>query len=68
MRRITFGYYLKKYAPHYIISVIVLALSTLLDLLTPLITEHIVDDVIVGGKTELLLKLLAGIAAMGVGR
>lgn len=68
MKRITFGYYLKKYAPHYIISVIVLALSTLLDLLTPLITEHIVDDVIVGGRVDLLLKLLSGIAAMGIGR
>lgn len=68
MRRITFGYYLKKYAPYYIISVIVLALSTLLDLLTPLITEHIVDDVIVGGRVDMLLKLLSGIAAMGIGR
>ncbi|MCR4940797.1 MAG: hypothetical protein K5930_11945, partial [Treponemataceae bacterium] len=68
MKKITFGFYLKKYAPYYLTSVVVLTISILLDLLQPLITQHIVDDVIIGGQLELLWRLLAGIAAMGIGR
>ena len=68
MEKITFRFYLKKYAPYYVTSVVVLTVSILLDLLQPLITEHIVDDVIIGGRLELLWKLLSGIAAMGIGR
>ena len=68
MKKITFRFYLKKYAPYYVTSVVVLTISILLDLLQPLITEHIVDDVIIGGRIELLWKLLSGIIAMGIGR
>ena len=68
MEKITFRFYLKKYAPYYVTSAVVLTVSILLDLLQPLITEHIVDDVIIGGRLELLWKLLSGIIAMGIGR
>lgn len=68
MEKITFKFYLRKYAPYYVVSVIVLTISILLDLLQPLITEHIVDDVIIGGQIDLLWKLLSGIIAMGIGR
>ncbi len=68
MKKITFRFYLKKYAAYYVTSVVVLTVSILLDLLQPLITEHIVDDVIIGGRMELLWKLLSGIIAMGIGR
>ena len=68
MEKITFRFYLKKYAPYYVTSAVVLTISILLDLLQPLITEHIVDDVIIGGRIDLLWKLLSGIIAMGIGR
>ncbi len=68
MKKITFGFYLKKYAPYYVTSVVVLTVSILLDLLQPLITQHIVDDVIIGGNIDVLWRLLSGIAAMGIGR
>lgn len=34
----------------------------------PKITQQIVDDVIIGGKLELLTKLLVGIVIVGIGR
>ena len=43
-------------------------ISVSLDMLSPQLTRHIVDDVIVGGNMDLLLPLLLGILLVGVGR
>jgi len=45
-----------------------MVISVSLDLLSPQITKRIIDDVIKGGKLELLTKLLLGILLVGVGR
>ena len=43
-------------------------LAVSLDLMSPQLTKHIIDDVIVGGQMGKLKYLLAGILAIGVGR
>lgn len=45
-----------------------MVISILLDAFAPQITRRIIDDVIVGGKMELLMKLLLGLLAIGLGR
>ena len=42
--------------------------AILLDMIYPLLTKSLVDDVIIEGKMELLTGLLAGIASVGIGR
>jgi len=60
--------YIKKYCPLYLIAIIAMVVSILLDALAPQITRHIIDDVIVGGKRQLLLQLLLGLVGIGLGR
>ena len=45
-----------------------MVIAIVLDMLYPVITKRIVDDVIVGGEMEILTKLLAGIFLVGLGR
>ncbi|MBR6308767.1 MAG: ABC transporter ATP-binding protein [Lachnospiraceae bacterium] len=61
-------YYIKKYAVHYICAVLALVLSVSLDMLSPQIILHLVDDVILGGDNRYVNLLLAGILVIGVGR
>jgi ATP-binding cassette subfamily B protein len=42
--------------------------SILLDAAAPQITKHIIDDVIVGGEMQILMKLLLGLVGIGLGR
>ena len=42
--------------------------GTLLDQVVPLIVQHIVDDVLIAKRIEILNRLLLGILAIGVGR
>lgn len=49
-------------------AIISMLISISLDMLSPQLTKHIVDDVIIGGKTERLTFLLIGILCVGVGR
>lgn len=60
--------YIKQYCPLYGIAMISMVISILLDAFAPQITRRIIDDVIVGGRMELLLKLLLGLLAIGLGR
>lgn len=60
--------YVKKYLILYVIAIAAMVTSILLDALSPQITRHIIDDVIVGGKMELLMKLLLGLLGIGLGR
>ena len=52
----------------YIIAIISLLLSVSLDMLAPMLTMHIIDDVILGGELEKLPYLLGGILCVGIGR
>ncbi|MDO5348871.1 MAG: ABC transporter ATP-binding protein [Lachnospiraceae bacterium] len=60
--------YIKQYCPLYGIAMISMVISILLDAFAPQITRRIIDDVIVGGRMELLMKLLLGLLAIGLGR
>lgn len=52
----------------YILAIGSMILAVSLDLMSPQLTKHIIDDVIVGGQIGKLKYLLAGILAIGVGR
>lgn len=60
--------YFKKYMFLYFIAVLSITISTLLDMLAPVIVRHIVDDVLIAQNTEPLKMLLIGILCIGVGR
>lgn len=60
--------YIKKYCPLYLVAVTAMVISILLDALSPRITRHIIDDVIVGGRRQILLQLLLGLVGIGLGR
>ncbi|HBG65300.1 MAG TPA: ABC transporter [Treponema sp.] len=68
MKRLNLMKYFRRYAALYLIAFIAMCAGTLLDMSAPLIVQHIVDDVLVGGRMELLRWLLLGILAIGVGR
>jgi len=60
--------YLWEYKWHYLFAVISLIISVSLDMLSPILTMHIIDDVIIGGDMPILPWLLGGILCIGVGR
>lgn len=60
--------YIRKYLKFYCIAIFALILSVSLDMLSPQIMLHLVDDVIVGGDMSIVNLLLAGILMIGVGR
>lgn len=61
-------HYIKRYSLLYVAAITAMVISILLDALSPQITRHIIDDVIVGGQRKLLLQLLLGIVGIGFGR
>lgn len=60
--------YMKRYWFLYVFGFVCMVISICLDMISPQITRSIVDDVILGGRMELLTKLLLGILAIGFGR
>ena len=52
----------------YLIALAAMVCSIGLDMIYPFITRSLIDDVIVGGQTELLMRLLSGLLAIGCGR
>lgn len=52
----------------YLFAIISMVISVSLDLLSPQLTRHIIDDVIIGGETGRLMFLLLGILTVGVGK
>lgn len=60
--------YIGRYWYGYVFAIFCMVAAIALDMLYPVITQSIVDDVIVDGKMELLTKLLVGIVIVGVGR
>ncbi len=62
------GTYMKRYGLLYLLGFTVMVIGTALDMLAPLITRRIIDDVIAGGRMELLMRLLLGLLGIGIGR
>lgn len=62
------GKYFIKYKWHYLFALVCLYLGIYLDLQAPKIIGQIIDDVIVGGQVELLMKLVFLLLGIGVGR
>lgn len=60
--------YIAKYWYAYVFAIACMVTAIVLDMLYPMITKRIVDDVIIGGKIELLGGLLATIFIIGIGR
>ncbi len=60
--------YVGRYWYGYLFALVSMVAAIILDMLYPKITQHIVDDVMLAGKTELLTKLLIGIVICGIGR
>lgn len=60
--------YIGKHWLGYAFAILCMVIAIVLDMIYPMITESIIDDVMLGGKTELLFGLLAGIVIVGVGR
>ena len=60
--------YIGKHWLGYVFAILCMVIAIVLDMVYPMITESIIDDVMPGGKTELLFGLLMGIVVVGVGR
>lgn len=60
--------YLKRHVLGYLLGILSMVIAVSLDLLSPQLTRHIIDDVIVGGQMEKLMPLLIGIFCIGAGR
>ncbi len=52
----------------YMIALAAMICSIGLDMVYPFITRSLIDDVIVGGNTQILMKLLFGLLGIGFGR
>lgn len=66
MKKITT--YMAKYWYNYLIVFVSLSLAIALDMLYPMITKRIVNEVFVGGNSSLLPGLLLAIVCIGLGR
>ncbi|MDE6984985.1 MAG: ABC transporter ATP-binding protein, partial [Lachnospiraceae bacterium] len=60
--------YIWEYKWYYFFAILSLIASVSLDMLAPMLTMHIIDDVILGGRLTILPYLLGGILLVGVGR
>lgn len=60
--------YLRRGTGLYILGIASMIISVSLDMLAPQLTKHLIDDVIVAGKVDMLKILLIGYLAVGVGR
>lgn len=60
--------YIWKYKWYYVIALLSLFIAVTLDMISPMLTQKVVDDVIIGGKMEELKYLLLGFFAVGGGR
>ena len=68
MNKLILFRYFKRYSFLYLIAIVAMTAGTLLDQAAPLIVQHIIDDVLIAKKMEVLNFLLLGILGIGVGR
>lgn len=62
------GTYMKRYWFLYVFGFVCMVISICLDMMAPQITKQIIDDVIVGEQTRILMRLLLGLLGIGLGR
>lgn len=62
------SYYLKKYWYLYLVALTCLFIYEILDMVSPKVTQSIIDDVIMGGEIDLLPMLILMLVTVGVGR
>ncbi|MDO4323946.1 MAG: ABC transporter ATP-binding protein [Lachnospiraceae bacterium] len=62
------GAYMKRFWFLYLLGFAGMVISIALDMMSPQITKRIIDDVIVSGQTQLLMRLLLGLLGIGIGR
>ncbi len=68
MNKLNLSRYFKKYAFLYLLATLAMTASTLLDMLVPILVQHIVDDVLIARNIDALTFLLFGFLCVGVGR
>ena len=68
MNKLNLLRYFKRYSFLYLIALLAMSAGTMLDQAAPLIVQHIIDDVLIAKKMEVLNFLLLGILGIGVGR
>ncbi len=68
MNKLNLFRYFKRYSFLYLIALLAMTAGTMLDQAAPLIVQHIIDDVLIAKKMEVLNFLLLGILGIGVGR
>lgn len=62
------SYYIKQYWYVYFFAIVCMVVAIVLDMIYPIITQKIIDDVIIGGQLGLLKGLLISIFFVGLGR
>lgn len=62
------SHYILEHKLAYFIAILAMVGSISLDMLSPQLTRHIIDDVIIGGKMNKLQVLLIGLIVVGIGR
>ncbi|WP_069649842.1 ABC transporter ATP-binding protein [Caloranaerobacter ferrireducens] len=60
--------YISKYKGYYLVAMLSMIIAMALDMFNPRLTKAIIDDVIVGGKTEILAKLLLALVGITLSR
>ncbi|MGN1158587.1 MAG: ABC transporter ATP-binding protein [Lachnospiraceae bacterium] len=60
--------YLWKHKWAYLVAMLSMIIAVSLDMLAPLVTRKVVDDVIIGGKMEVLKYCLLAFLGIGIGR
>ena len=68
MNKLNLFRYFKRYSFLYLLALLAMSAGTMLDQAAPLIVQHIIDDVLIAKKMEVLNFLLLGILGIGVGR
>ena len=61
-------HYMKRYWKLYLFGLAAMLISIGLDMMSPQITKHIINDVIIDGRMDLLMRLLLGLIGIGLGR
>ena len=60
--------FVRRYAFLYVIAVLAMMSGTILDMIFPIIMQHIVDDVLIARKMEVFRGLLFAVLSVGAGR
>ena len=60
--------YMKKYRLYYLRGFVGMFFYVGMDLLSPMVIQRLIDDVVVAGQLALLMPLLFGLLGIGLGR